>query len=34
MKFASTFRDDVRLFNEAFRHFIIVLKVIMFVNRL
>ena len=26
IKFAATFRDDVKLFNEAFRHFTIVLE--------
>ena len=31
--FAATFRDDVKLLNEAFRYFTIVLEVIMFVNR-
>ena len=33
IKFATTFRDDVKLLNEAFRHFTIVLGVIMFVNQ-
>ena len=32
IKFAATFRDDVKLLNEAFRHFTIVYEVIMFVN--
>ena len=32
IKFAATFRDDVKLFDEAFRHFTIVLEVVMFVN--
>ena len=32
IKFAATFRDGVKLLNEAFRHFAIVLEVIMFVN--
>ena len=31
-KFAATFRDGVKLLNETFRHFAIVLEVIMFVN--
>ena len=31
-KFAATFRDGVKLLNEAFRHFAIVLEVRMFVN--
>ena len=30
---SATFRDDVKLFNEAFRHFTIVFEVIVFVNR-
>ena len=32
IKFAATFRDDVKLLDEAFRHFTIVLEVVMFVN--
>ena len=33
IKFAATLRDDVKLLNEAFRHFTIVLEVIMSANR-
>ena len=33
IKFAATFHDDVKLINEAIRHFTVVLEVIMFVNR-
>ena len=32
IKFAATFRDEVKLLDEAFRHFTIVLEVVMFVN--
>ena len=32
IKFAATFCDVVKLFNEAFRYFTIVFKIIMFVN--
>ena len=32
IKFAAIFRDDVKLLDEAFRHFTIVLEVVMFVN--
>ena len=33
IKFAATFRDDAKLFIEAFRHFTIVLEVTIFENR-
>ena len=33
IKFAVTFRDDVELLDQAFRHFTIVLEVVVFVDR-
>ena len=33
IKFAVTFRDDVELLDQAFRHFTIVLEVVVFVDK-
>ena len=33
IKFAATFRDDVEMLDQTFRHFTIVLEVVVFVDR-